>query len=185
MMPQSFCVAALVVLLTPISGASLAQNQRGIPNLELRVAARPKEDGKLGQFIHEFRLSCLHGSCEMTVITLNQCSKNGLTGKLDAPVIVQTYASNRLRISPVGAKAVAVEFMSSDLGGDAAVQVRFGFDTDSAASGVFRRVTSFSGGFSKYSAILGRTTTVEFVPLTGSWNSVGLDCAVLLPGVVK
>ena len=161
------------------STMSFAQDNRTVPDLSLDVATRRQEDGRVGTWIHEFRLRCEAGNCELMVLTLNQCV-DGIAG---APIIVQIYRKDvgELRVSRRDGDTLIVEF--DHLAGTS--RLRIGFEL--VPIGVYFRskVTSFSGGYIYRSGRTGRMTFVEYVPLAGRYNNVPLDCQVELPGIEK
>ena len=174
------CAVRLVLsLMALVSTAPAAQEDPGIPDLWLNVATRRQEDGRVGTWIHEFRLRCEAGNCELVVLTLNQCV-DGIAG---APIIVQIYRKDvgELRVSRRDGDTLIVEF--DHLAGTS--RLRIGFEL--VPIGVYFRskVTSFSGGYIYRSGRTGRMTFVEYVPLAGRYNNVPMDCQVELPGIEK
>jgi len=162
-----------------VSAASFAQDERDIPDLSLNVAARRQEDGRVGTWIHEFRLRCEAGNCGLTVITLNQCAEN----TAGAPIVVQSYREDvgELRVSPRGTDSLVVEF--DHLAGTS--RLRIGFELVPIGAYLRSKVTSFSGGYIYRSRASGRMAFVEYVPMIGRYNNVMLDCKVELPGIEK
>lgn len=170
----------LVLSLAAIVGAKPSvPAEQGVPDLSLSVATRRHEDGRVGKWIHEFRLRCEAGRCELMVLTLNQCAE----GTAGAPIVVQTYRQDvgELRVSRRDSDTLNVEF--DHLAGTSRLKV--GFELAPVGAYLRGKVTSFSGGYIDRSHRSGRINFVEYVPLVGRYNNVSLDCQVELPGIEK
>jgi len=169
-----------VVLLFNLLAAShiFAASEVPIPDVNLRVAVRQKEDGKLGKSLHIVHLSCWQGDCSLTWLTLNQCI-GAVGGKAAFPPKIERSSTRdgTLQVNPLGD---VIEIKETDP--DVTTTLRIGYKKRANAV-VARQVTSFSGGVVKNSDVLGKVITVEYIPFMGAYSAMQLDCAVLLPGV--
>ncbi|OGA14798.1 MAG: hypothetical protein A3H32_16610 [Betaproteobacteria bacterium RIFCSPLOWO2_02_FULL_63_19] len=173
-------VVRLALSLIAIVGATASvAAELDIPDLSLDVATRRQEDGRVGKWIHEFRLRCEAGTCNLTVMTLNQCVES-VPG---APINVQIYRQEvgELRVSRRDSDTLVVEF--DHLSGTS--RLRIGFERVQVGAYLRGKVTSFSGGYIDRSARPGRMAFVEYVPLQGRYSNVTLDCKLELPGIEK
>lgn len=177
-MTTSFRHATLALLLAATPAAS---SQPTVPNVDFRVAVRHKQDGKLASGVHILTLKCLSGECSLTSVSVNQCSSNTL-GTPAFPIVVESSstAQGTLRVTNISS-TLKVEELALDIGGEATSTFLFGYELFS--DGSVGRLTNFSGGFVKHSAILDKVITVEYVPFRRSMQSVKLDCPVLVPGL--
>jgi hypothetical protein len=176
MMQLRFWVALLFNLLA--ANHIFAASAVPIPDVNLRVAVRQKEDGKLGKSLHIVHLSCWQGDCALTWLTLNQCTA-AVDGKAAFPPKIER-SSTREGTLQVLALGDVIEVKETDP--DATTTLRIGYKKRANAVRA-TQVTSFSGGFVKQSDILGKVITVEYIPFLGAYSAMKLDCAVLLPGV--
>ena len=175
MMQLRFWVALLFNLLA--ANHIFAASAVPIPDVNLRVAVRQKEDGKLGKSLHIVHLSCWQGDCALTWLTLNQCTA-AVDGKAAFHPKIER-SSTREGTLQVLALGDVIEVKETDP--DVTTTLRIGYKKRGV--GRATQVTSFSGGFVKQSDILGKVITVEYIPFLGAYSAMKLDCAVLLPGV--
>src|SRR5262245_61625081 len=84
-----------------------------IPDANLRVAVRQKEDGKLGKSLHIVHLSCWQGDCSLTWLTLNQCTAT-VDGKAAFPPKIER-SSTREGTLQVFALGDVLEVKETDL----------------------------------------------------------------------
>lgn len=170
-------VAALTLLALPVSAHWSPQS---VPDLTLRVGVRQKEDGRVDKGVHILTLECRGGQCSLTSVSVNQCSTSPL-GTPTFPVVAQVSSTRAgtLKVTNLGT-VLRVEENFEDIGGSGTNTFLFGYEIKGAAI-----LRSFSGGFTKHSAILKRIVSVEYVPFTNFIQAVALDCPVLVPSVDK
>jgi hypothetical protein len=174
-----FLLVGVLLCLVP-HGELLAAEP--VPNAMLDVTVRQKEEGKLGKGLHLFQVRCWDGECSLSALSLNQCGRAGSGKPVFAPAIERTSTrEGNLRVSNSG-NVLELQQELSDVGGRSTATLRIGYAIGGSTA-IADRVTSFSGGFVKRSAIVERMIAVEYVPLMGEFQEVRLDCAVLLPGV--
>ncbi len=167
-------ILSTLILTNQISAAS----KSNIPDVSIEVTVRQKEGGSVGKGLHLAHLLCWQGNCSLTWLSLNQCGPAG-SGKDAFYPKVERFSTQEgnLQVTTLGdalqVKQVAPEVITT---------LRIGYETTPSVS-LSTKVTSFSGGFVKNSAILQKVITVEYVPLIGSFSEIKLDCAALLPGI--
>ena len=157
--------------------------QQNIPDAVLRVTVQQEERGKLNSDLHFQELRCWRGDCSLTTVTLNSCRPSPVsTGKV-SPLIVERASTNdsTLAVSSEGNTLVVIE-TGSDIGGSYVTTQRFTYERPADGS-IIRRLTAYSGGFVKNSAVAQQVLTVEFVPFRGAYKEARLDCPLGLPGV--
>jgi hypothetical protein len=169
------------LILPALAAASPQDGQSanlGIPNGNLRVAARQFEDGEPGTGVHLFEVSCWDGRCTLTTVSLNQC----IAGAFYPKVEQSSTQDGSLRVTNLG-DVLVLEVRNVDLGGDSITNLRLGYAVE--RSTMLPLVTSFSGGFVKNSEIAKRVLTVQYIPVKGPNEVITLDCPVELPGVMQ
>ena len=183
---QLLLISALFFVLTASVSAqsSNPNSSNAIPDVILEVTVRQKEQGKLAPSLHIMKLVCSRGKGTLISVSLNRCGLSGSGNNAFHPKIQWSSTEDgTLQIVNLG-DVLEVKETSFDLGGESTVTHRFGFAKRHSQDLLPTRVTSYSGGFVKNSAILQKVITVEYVPLIGEFNEVNLDCqTVLLPGV--
>jgi len=148
----------------------------------LDVAVRQQEHGKTDQGIHILELRCVDGDCSLTSISLNQCSQSGDGRPAFYPRVQQSSTlEGNLAVGAQG-RTLIVKESGADFGGDYVNNFRFEYAPPRAGRAA-TELLSFSGGFVKNSAFLGKVVTVDYVPLPKPFQVVALDCGVLLPGI--
>jgi hypothetical protein len=155
-----------------------------LPNASLEVTVRQKQDGTIGKGLYLFHLLCWNSECSLTTLSLNQCGPAGSGRQAFYPTIRRTSTiEENLRVRKFGSVLEAQQVVQ-DIGGESTMILRFTYGIDGSST-VANRVTAFSGGHVQNSTILGRVTTVEYIPLVMALSEVVLDCAVHLPGVER
>ena len=164
--------------------SAVAAPAESIPNSKLRVTVQQKADGKIVNGFHVLELSCVDGNCSLSSVSLNECVDTGSGIQAFNPEF--QYASTsigNLKARNEG-KAIVVQETGSDLIGNYVKNLRFEYEP----AGEFKtvtRLTGFSGGYNKKSAILNRVFTLDYVPLPKAGEVMKLDCGALLPGINK
>jgi len=174
-----------------------------IIEVDLDVAVRQKEDGKLGNEIYLFTLSCGGGQCTLDAILLNACLPHMDTQNIKdvrgfTPLVKRTStADGTLKVTlvhaaPLGRTLIGDRTLTGALkiestpGGDPSMTketLLWGYAVEDGAS-ISAMTTSFSGGYVQYvPGLMKKVATVEYVPLLGIHQLVALDCGVWLPGV--
>ena len=174
----------LLITLAPLPAlAPAAWAQQNIPNAILRVTVQQKDKGKLNSDLHFQELRCWRGACSLTTVTLNSCRPSPVSTGKASPLIVERASTNdgNLAVSREGNTLVVTE-TGSDIGGSYVTTQRFTYERPADAS-IITRLTDYSGGFVKNSAIAQQVLTVEFVPFRGAYKEARLDCPLGLPGV--
>jgi hypothetical protein len=141
--------------------------------LAVEWTVQQKENGKISQGYHINQLVCGKGTCDLVVVTLNQCFGNEFFPKIERA----TTRDGSLRVTSRGAETLLLE--QPIPGGQIAHRLTIGKD---ALLGTVR-VLGYSGGFTKDSTTLKRVITVEYVPLKGRDVTRPLSCQAMLPGV--
>lgn len=160
--------------------APVFAEQSDIPNAHLRIGVRQKEDGKIGEGIHIMELRCWNGQCSLTTVSLNQCSDLGF-GNAFYPIVERSStAEGTLKVENRGNVLMVQEL--GFIGGKTTINMRFQYQPVSEGE-VISKLTGFSGGFVKNSAILHKVITCEYIPYAKPIQSVKLDCDVLVPGI--
>ena len=168
----------ILMFVAPITALS-ADN---IPNANLRVTVQQREDGKINKGFHILQLSCWDGDCSLSSVALNQCMESGSGKKAFYPKVQYsaTWMGN-LKVRNEE-KSLVVQETGSDLFGDYVNNLRFDYEPEGKDK-IVTRLTGFSGGYVKNSALLKKVLTTEYVPLPNATQVMKLDCDVLLPGV--
>lgn len=172
---------SVILLITPVAASS----SESIPNAYLRVTVQQREDGKINKGFHVLELSCWGGNCSLSSISLNQCGVSGSEKQAFYPRVQysSTIGIGNLKVRNEG-NSIVVQETGSDIGGDYVNNLRFDYET-TGKDKIVTRLTGFSGGYVKNSAILKKVITVDFVPLPIANQVMELDCGVLLPGIDK
>ena len=175
--------AWLTYILLSTLAAPAALAQQNIPDVILRVTVQQKEKGKLNTDLHFQELRCWRGTCSLTTVTLNSCRPSPISRGNASPLIIERTSTNdgTLAVSNEGNTLVAIE-TGSDVGGNYVTTQRFTYERATHA-GIITRLTDYSGGFVKNSAVAKQVLIVEFVPFRGVYKEVRLDCPLNLPGV--
>jgi hypothetical protein len=148
------------------------------------VTVQQSEDGKLNAGLHVLDLSCWEGACSLSSLTLNQCYESGSGKSAFYPKVqYSTTRDGTLKVWNEGSTLVVQE-TGSDIGGDYTKNLRFEYERP-REGGIVGRLVGFSGGYLKNSVILGKTLTVQYVPLPKANQVVNLACGALLPGLDK
>jgi hypothetical protein len=165
-------IGALAILLSvAVVPAGHAQVQR-VPSGELAVAYRQLEDGKLSEAVFQNWLECSEGICSLTTLTLGQCVAGAGYPKIQR----WSTSGGDLSVGVAAPGVLRAEFREAG----AVFQLRFGFETNGVR---FGRLTSFSGGVTKQSAVLDRVLSWQLVPLRLLDGNVTLRCPASLNGV--
>ncbi len=166
-----------------ITGSVFAA-QSDVPNAHLRIGVRQKEDGKIGEGIHIMELRCWNGQSSLTTVSLGQCSDWGF-GNAFYPIVERSStAEGTLKVKNEG-NVLIVQELGFDIGGEggeSTINMRFQYQPVDKGQ-VVSKLTGFSGGFVKNSAILHKVITCEYIPYTKPIQSVKLDCNVRVPGI--
>jgi hypothetical protein len=173
-------VLIVAIILLPVEGGAQGKN---IPDAVLRVTVQQKENGKLNSDVHFQELRCLSGACSLTTVTLNSCRPSPVSTGSASPLVIARASTTdgTLTVSREGNTLVVVE-TGSDIGGSYVTTQRFTYERP-ADGNIIRRLTDYSGGFVKNSALAQQVLTVEFVAFRGAYKETRLDCVLALPGV--
>lgn len=170
----------LMLLITPVTASSADS----IPNAVLRVTVQQREDGKINKGFHVLELSCWEGICSLSSVSLNQCGESDSGKQAFYPKVQYSSTSiGNLKVRNESNSIVAQE-TGSDIFGDYVNNFRFDYEP-TAKDKIVTRLTGFSGGYVKNSALLKKVLTTEYVPLPKTNQVMKLDCGVLLPGIDK
>lgn len=147
--------------------AVLPVQGRQVPDGEYAIAYRQLQDGKLSQAVFQNWLECVDGACTLTTLTIGQCIAGAWYPK------VQRWSTGAGDLSVIASapQTLSVQFKA----GEATFRLRLEFEQGGPW---FRKVTSFSGGVVKDSAVLDRVITWEFVPLHSSDAELTPSCPV-------
>jgi hypothetical protein len=171
---------SLMLLITPVAASS----SDSIPNANLRVTVQQREDGKINKGFHVLELSCWDGACSLSSVSLNQCGESGSGKQAFYPKVQYSSTSiGNLKARNEG-NSIVVQETGSDIFGDYVNNLRFDYEP-AGKDKLVNRLTGFSGGYVKNSAILKKVLTTDYVPLPKANQVMKLDCGVLLPGVDK
>jgi hypothetical protein len=170
----------LMLLITPVAASSADS----IPNAALRVTVQQREDGKINKGFHVLELTCWEGNCSLSSVSLNQCGESGSGKQAFYPKVQYSSTSiGNLKVRNEG-NSIVVQETGSDIFGDYVSNLRFDYEPVGKDK-LVTRLTGFSGGYIKNSAILKKVLTTDYVPLPKANQVMKLDCGVLLPGVDK
>jgi hypothetical protein len=163
---------------------SVAISTDSIPNVNLQVTVQQKEEGKLSKGFHVLELTCWQGNCSLSTVTLNQCFESGSGKKAFFPKVQysSTWMGN-LKVRNEG-KGLVVQETGHDMFGDYVSNFRFDYRSDGKGE-IITKLTGFSGGYVKNSALLKQIITTDYVPLQKANQIMKLDCDALLPGIDK
>jgi hypothetical protein len=179
----STVLVGLVLATVGYPARAEAQSSKTIPDCVLEIAVRMRSGGKLDKGIHNLKLVCSEGECQLTTLSLNQCGTIGSGASAFYPRIeTKTTVEGNLSVQRNGNTLQVIE-RGSDFGGVYTTTLLFGFAPGSGSGSVVTELTSFSGGFVKNSEILKQVITSEYEPLKGRNRILQLDCGVLLPGL--
>ncbi len=170
----------VMLLITPVTASS----SDSLPNANLRVTVQQKEDGKINKGFHVLELSCWDGNCSLLSVSLNQCGESGSGKQAFYPKAQYSSTSiGNLKARNEG-NSIVVQETGSDIFGDYVNNLRFDY-RPAGQDKIVTRLTGFSGGYVKNSAILKKVLTTDYVPLPKANQVMKLDCGVLLPGIDK
>ena len=186
-------IGTAVVGIALCTGTPCAQTT--IPDLHIELSFRQSEEGHLSQGIHLLHLWCSDGRCDLTILTLNECvaERFSPTVEWDSNMILAGKHEGTLQVKSRGEGLLHLE---QNLLGEGKITYDLRFreaQTDAEKSqtrnslltrqGLKKIVlTEFKGNVTKYSAILEKVVSVEYVPLTEEYITVNLDCSALIPG---
>ncbi len=157
------------------------------PNGGLKVAYRQRVEGKLSESVHYISLWCSDGQCSLTSLTLNQRFPGD---DYYYPKIERTSTQEgNLSVSEIRDGVLIVEEKHSG----ATIKYRFTYTvrSDQELSKMvnlqqvrwFEDLNAFSGALVKYSSILKKVVSWEFVPLKGRSPIIKTACKIMLDGV--
>ena len=170
----------VVILLISVLFATDSFGGESLPDVNLTVATRFNENSAWGNEIDVLTLSCFEGNCELITLVLNKCVSLSDREKVQTPfAFTNSTKSGSLQVLHVG-NALHVE----EVGGPSGTTRKFIFEFI-PGSLMSTKLKSFSGAYIKNSHILGKTITVELVPLQGGYQTIEIDCPIELPGISK
>lgn len=178
MRPRATRLLSLGVLIAAIGGPSHAQEK--LPSevaFSVDWTVQQKEDGKVSQGYHINQLTCAEGECELLTVTLNQCFGKGKDASFFPKVQRSSTLDGDLRVTRTAQGTLLLE---QHLQG-AQVVHRLTLALNEILGTL--RVSDYSGGFTKDSAILKKIITIEYVPLRGSSVTRPMNCAAMLPAI--
>ena len=156
----AFYLLVVILFLTPVIAAS----SDGIPNALLRVTVQQKTDGKIGEGFHVLELSCWDSNCSLSSVSLNRCMPSGSEEQAFYPKVQYSSTSiGNLKARNEG-NSIVVQETGSDIFGDYMNNLRFDYEPVEKDE-VVTRLTGFSGGYVKNSAILKKIITTDYIPL--------------------
>jgi hypothetical protein len=189
-------VGTAVLGLALLTGTPFAQTK--IPNLHIELSFRQLEEGVLSQGIHLLNLWCSDGRCDLTILTLNQCLADRFYPKveLDSNMMLAGRNEGTLQVKSLGEGLLHIE---QNLLGEGKITYFLRFkeaqteaEKSQTHNSLFTRsdlkkiiLTDFKGNFTKYSAMLDKVISVEYVPLTEEYTTLNLDCGALIPGTTS
>ncbi len=187
------CLGTLVlgcmVLVTSAAVADAQPSKRwDLPTINLAVAYRQFEDGKLGSLVWQGQLYCRGDSCELITAALNWC--------LPLSSAKEQFKGFELGLTRVGTDDGSLEIVMFHCEGregsivvkkqwlGAEITYRFGFSVaDCRKPGMITRVTSFDGAGIQPNADQVETWTL--VPFKGEFVRWTPDCPLILPSVAQ
>lgn len=185
------CVGTLVVgCASLVTSAAVADTQPSkswdLPTINLAVAYRQFEDGKLGSFVWQGQLYCSGDSCELITAALNWCLSLGSGNEQ-----VRGFELGLTRAGTDDGSLEIVLFHCENHQGTVVVKkhwlgaeitYRFGFSTtDCTKPESITRVTSFDGvGIGPGT---NESESWTLVPFKGEYVRWIPDCPMVLPGV--
>lgn len=181
-------LTARVALFSVIIGGALGpaavasgEQAAGVPDADLQVAIRNKDDPGARGTLWLLILECRDGNCAMTSVGLNQCLEGGNRKLRWTPSVSRTEtADGQLRVVDLGG-VLHVEERQTGLLTDFRATFRIGYRKDSL---LVREVASFSGVMIETSPLeKGTVATTQWVPLAGTLHEVPSPCPLSLPGV--
>jgi hypothetical protein len=195
---MSMATLRTALVLGLVTGTALAQAP--IPDINIALAFRQREEEKLSASVHLFELWCETGRCDLTVTTLNQCvggifvpkvertSNMKLAGQREAKLHVHYTSNGLLQLhEDIGGGQISyvLKFREAKTPGEQFQSHSSLFPQDDPA--VHKLVmTDFKGGMTQYSDILGQVSSVEYVPLVDEhFTAIKLACDVSVPGTVS
>jgi hypothetical protein len=170
--------------------------QATLPNLHIELSYRQLEGGKLSKGLHVFNLWCDNGRCDLTVLSLNHClggrfapkvelaSNMTLAGQREGTLQVHYSGDGLLQLEKAidqGKRSYFLRFRTAQTGEEQQQTHNRLFPRGGEPS-IGLVLTDFKGNLTKYSAILDKVISVEFVPLTEEYARVKLNCRALIPG---
>jgi hypothetical protein len=181
-----------------LTGTAFAQAK--IPDIHIEMSFRQMEDGKLSAGVHLFELWCDNGRCDLTVTSLNQCFLGGFVPKV-------ARASNML-LAGLGKGTLKVKYSGKGMlqldedivGGKISYFLSFReAKTESEERQTHNKLfindekgpkkivlTDFKGSVTKYSTVLDKVISAEYVPLVDEiYTLVKLDCDASVPGTIS
>jgi hypothetical protein len=193
-------ILGMMIMAGLMVGTAHAQNK--IPNVHFELSFRMLEEGKLSENFHLFELWCSDGRCDLTLLTLNQCIGDRSFPKVETSstgILAGQGKEPTLRVKHTVNNVLELE-QDIDFDGKMSFYIQYKIAqtetekhqthnrlfTHSNENPVKRLViTSFKGGFTKYSSTLNKIVSVEYVPITEEYTVIKLDCGVLIPGTVS
>jgi len=175
-------LAALTVLFTATVAQPAERSLSNLPNVLLSLAARYKENGKIGREFTIFELWCgLGGECSLDTMTLNTCDSIVLQGEASfSPDTVRYSTRERdLKVTRSGTLLIAEALHD----GRTFITLRFGLSAD------LRWVTTFTGAVLPDVAGLPADqarhflAAIELVPFVGDFVKAELDCPPRVRGL--
>jgi hypothetical protein len=176
------------------TGSAFAQAK--IPDLHIELSYRQLEEGKLSEGIHLFDLWCDNGRCDLTILTLNQCLGDRFFPKVEksSNMKLAGIRQGNLQVNYSGNGILQLQEDIPD--GKISYFLRFREartenEKHQSHNSLFTRddellkrlvLTDFKGNLTKYSTVLDKVVSVEFVPLTEEYTVVKLNCGALIPG---
>ncbi len=159
------------------------------PNGELKVAYRQFQEGELGKSVHHLTLFCIDGDCSLTTLTLNQCMP-GLDNIMSFYPKIQrtTVAEGNTSVIVFRNEVVVKEKIDGteftyNFKYTVKKRPKLSKDFGLRQEKWFDELTGFSGAAVKYSTILNKVITWEFVPLKGRSPIIEAECKIMLDGV--
>jgi hypothetical protein len=153
------------------------------PNAVLRVTVQQKTEGEIEKGYHVLTLICSPEYCSLNTVSLNQCAETGSGQRAFYPNVQHSSTMDgNLKIT-TSRNTIIVQEIGTDIFGDYVNTLRFEYEPEKGE--ITSKLTGFSGGYVKNSALLKKVITTEYVPLPNKYQVINLDCGVQLPGIDK